>query len=174
MAQTQAKGSLVGKDGKPVKPTVPSMFGESELTKSTNDAVYDDRNGKSTIAATFTLPLILVGGHTVTLTGRVYGRLQKDGSVGFDVSMPRGIVMSAETRDAGKTHVQDAIIGWSGRPSAWKDAYDRLTAQPKPKGSKAAVRSAAMAFKPESEPESETEANGPETGSEAPQSEPAS
>lgn len=151
------QSKLVGKDGAVVaqKGQI-GPFGVVELAKSGTDAVYDDRNGKSTIAATFTLPLILVGGASVELTGRVYGRLQKDGTVGFEASAPKGITMSAEMRDSIKAHVQDAAIEWPGRKLAWSAAYDRLTAQPKPKGSKSAQRAEAMTFKPEATDTPET------------------
>ncbi len=130
---------MLTSDGKPVKAMIEAFpaFGDVELLRPESAGVYDNRGGKSTTAATFTVVINTPSGPFVT-KGAVYGRLKDDGSVKFNAALPKGITAKDDAKDAFDAHINNAIMVWTGRNRAWSEAYERLTAAPKAKGSKAA------------------------------------
>lgn len=132
-------------DGKVVASIVP-LFGDVVLNMPDGDpAVYPGRgdSGPSTVAMDFSVPLHMVGGHALTVANRVYARLQADGGLKIDVSLPQRVKASKEYRDAFKTHVLGAIAAWPYYDKACSDAWATLTNPPKAKAKGDKVTSAA-------------------------------
>jgi hypothetical protein len=146
------KSNLVDKAGAVVA-TIVTLFSDVILTLSDNDAVYPGSRGSgpSTTVLEFTVGANMVGGEVMGLSNRVYARLQPDGKLKIDVSIPKGIKLSPAMRDALKAHVNTAISKWADREKAFRAAHTRLTTPPSVKDSKAAVTAEPIYWQPEAE-----------------------
>lgn len=151
MANKQSEPvKLIGKDGQVIAQTAGVNFGDVELTRNENPTPFKGgrSDGKSVTAASYQLPFMLAGGAEAVITGNVYGRLQDDGTVKFNVALPKGIRMKDADGEAFRAHVNAAIIAWPGRAKAWAAAHKGLTNPPVKAGSKAAEVEAALSFAP--------------------------
>jgi hypothetical protein len=146
------KSNLVDKAGAVVA-TIVTLFSDVILTLSDNDAVYPGSRGSgpSTTVLEFTVGANMVGGSIMGLSNRVYARLQPDGKLKIDVSIPKGIKLSPDVRDALKAHVNTAISKWADRTKAFKSAHERLTNPPSAKPSTATATAAPLYWSPEAE-----------------------
>lgn len=129
MGNDPKDSKLVGKDGKVVA-AKSAIYGDCELSRPAQAAVYDNKGGKSTVAISVKLPILSCG---MVLPVSIYARLGTDGKVKFDPALPKGVAVSDDDRQTFRAHVNTQILAWSGRERAMREAYDRLTAAPKAK-----------------------------------------
>lgn len=98
----------------------------ADLRVPDNDSVYPGRDGqKSVMAVTARVPL-----GPVTLDCALYARLTLDGTLSYDVSVPRkGIAVADQTKAAIREAVDTAVSEWSGWQAASERA-ERILTQP--------------------------------------------
>jgi hypothetical protein len=111
--------------GKVVASIAGPTFGLCEFATPENAGVYENRSGKSTMAANVKVPITGIG---LVVAATVYGDLDKDGKVIFRTSLPRGITATDAVREEFKRHVKAGLSKWSAFNSAARAAYGRLTA----------------------------------------------
>jgi hypothetical protein len=119
------------KDGNVVAAIIP-LFGDVVVTLPDGDpAVYQGRGGASTRAFNISVPVNLVAKRIAHWSNGVYARMQSDGTLKIDVSVPKGIKVDSETRDDFRSHVLSAISSSPYFRKGMKDAHKVLTAPPK-------------------------------------------
>jgi hypothetical protein len=129
-AEQQQPSNLV-KDGAVVAAIVP-LFGDVVVTLPDGDpAIYQGRGGASTRAFNVSVPMNLVGKRVMSVSNGIYARLQPDGGLKLEPSIPKGIKVDSDTRDEFRSHVLSAIAASPYFRKGMKDAHKVLTAPPK-------------------------------------------
>lgn len=132
----QNDSKLVDQSGNVVAEIKASPYGDCEISRPDNADVYPAQRGggKSTQALRISLPVLSCG---LTLPINVYMRMDGEGKIKIDPSLPKGIRVTDDQRDVFKQHVNRAINKWSGTQRAFTEAHARLLAGPKAKTAKA-------------------------------------
>lgn len=118
------KGQIVDKR----EPVKVEKYGLITFARPANAQVFENRGGaKSTVIATATVPLGLIG---LTVQASVYARLDPKGTIQPDAALPKGMGEHIDgSGDEFKDAISSALLTWTGYPTSFDAACERLTGQ---------------------------------------------